>query len=162
MRRLLPFPLLAGALLIMWLLLNQSLSVGHIALGGVLALAGSWLLLLLEPPKAQIRRPGIILRLFFRVLADIARSNLAVAWIVLRPKPRARVAGFVEIPLDLRDRYGLAALACIITSTPGTIWVNFDPATGILTIHVLDLVDKNLWVRTIKDRYERPLQEIFE
>ena len=37
----------------------------------------------------------------------------------------------MNIPLDLRDPYGLAALACIITSTPGTLWVNFDAATGI-------------------------------
>jgi multicomponent K+:H+ antiporter subunit E len=39
--------------------------------------------------------------------------------------------------------------------------VEFDAATGTLTIHVLDLVDKAEWVRTIKARYERPLLEIF-
>ena len=65
-------------------------------------------------------------------------------------------------PLDLRDPYGLAALACIVTSTPGTLWVSFDAATGMLMIHVLDLVDESEWVRTIKDRYEQLLMEIFE
>jgi multicomponent K+:H+ antiporter subunit E len=68
----------------------------------------------------------------------------------------------VEIPLDMRDPYGLASLACIITSTPGTLWVNFDGQKGALTIHVLDLVDKEEWIRIIKDRYERHLLEIFE
>lgn len=29
-------------------------------------------------------------------------------------------------------------------------------------IHVLDLVDEGEWVRTIKERYERHLLEIFE
>jgi multicomponent K+:H+ antiporter subunit E len=29
-------------------------------------------------------------------------------------------------------------------------------------IHVLDLVDENEWIRTIKGRYERLLLEIFE
>ena len=29
-------------------------------------------------------------------------------------------------------------------------------------IHVLDLVDENEWIRTIKGRYEQPLLEIFE
>ena len=29
-------------------------------------------------------------------------------------------------------------------------------------IHVLDLVDESEWIRTIKDRYERRLLEIFE
>jgi multicomponent K+:H+ antiporter subunit E len=68
----------------------------------------------------------------------------------------------VNIPLDLRDRHGLAVLACIITSTPGTLWVNFNPANGILMIHVLDLIDESVWMTTIKGRYERLLLEIFE
>ncbi|MGW8175761.1 MAG: Na+/H+ antiporter subunit E [Stenotrophomonas sp.] len=62
----------------------------------------------------------------------------------------------------MRDRYGLAVLAIIITSTPGTLWVEYESATGRLLLHVLDLVDEETWVRLIKDRYERRLMEIFE
>ena len=29
-------------------------------------------------------------------------------------------------------------------------------------IHVLDLIDENVWIATIKGRYERLLLEIFE
>jgi multicomponent K+:H+ antiporter subunit E len=161
MRRILPFPFLSAGLLVMWLLLNQTLAAGQVILGGLLALVAPWILAALEPPNLRIRRPVRILRLSFQVLADIARSNVAVGLIVLQPKRRTHEAGFVDIPLELSDHYGLAALACIITSTPGTLWVNFEPATGILTIHVLDLVDRESWIRTIKDRYERPLMEIF-
>ena len=71
-------------------------------------------------------------------------------------------SGFVAIPLALTDRYGLAVLACIITSTPGTIWVSYDPAANVLLIHVLDLVDEATWIGTIQQRYERPLLEIFQ
>jgi multicomponent K+:H+ antiporter subunit E len=56
----------------------------------------------------------------------------------------------------------LSALACIITSTPGTVWADFDAAKGMLTIHVLDLIDKDEWIRIIKGRYERHLLVIFE
>jgi hypothetical protein len=66
----------------------------------------------------------------------------------------------VDIPLELRNPYGLAMLAGIITSTPGTLWVAFDEASGVLTIHVFDLVDEAEWVRTIKGRYERLLLEM--
>ena len=62
----------------------------------------------------------------------------------------------------MRDPYGLATLACIVTATPGTIWTGLAPDGAVLTIHVLDLQDEEAWVRTIKDRYERPLMEIFE
>lgn len=164
MTKLLPFPLLSAALLALWLLLNQALSAGHLLLGSLVALVGGWAFALLEPSRARVRRPGVILRLCLSVLADILRSNIAVARIVLglAVDERERVSGFVEIPLALRDPYGLAVLACIITSTPGTLWASFDPATGILLIHVLDLIDEREWAETIKGRYEGPLREIFE
>jgi multicomponent K+:H+ antiporter subunit E len=162
MTRLLPYPLVAAGLLILWLLLVQSLSWGQLLLGVLMALVGGWGLAALQPPKARIRRPAVLVRLASRVFVDIVRSNIAVAGIVLGLGRRGRRPGFVSIPLELRDPYGLAALACIITSTPGTLWVSFDTATGTLMIHVLDLVDEGEWVRTIKGCYERLLLEIFE
>jgi multicomponent K+:H+ antiporter subunit E len=160
MSPLVPFPMVSAGLLVLWLLLN-GLSVGHILLGGAIALIGGWALSALEPPKMRARRPVSVLRLAAFVFADIVRSNVAVARIILGLEPRRWTSDFVEIPLELRDTYGLAALACIITSTPGTLWVDFDEASGTLTIHVLDLVDETEWVRTIKGRYERLLLEIF-
>jgi multicomponent K+:H+ antiporter subunit E len=117
---------------------------------------------MLDLPQARLRRPLAILRLAARVFADIVRSNVAVARIVLGWGRSGRTPGFVDIPLELRDAYGLAALACIITATPGTLWVGFDAPTGTLTIHVLDLVDEREWIDTIKTHYEQSLREIFE
>jgi multicomponent K+:H+ antiporter subunit E len=162
MTRLLPFPIASVGLLVLWLLLNQTLSLGHFLLGTVVALVGGWSLAALEAPKARPRRLRATVRLAAFVLADIVRSNIAVARIILGLQQRQWTSGFVEIPLELRDPYGLATLACIITSTPGTVWVDFDAASGTLTIHVLDLVDKTEWVRTINGRYERLLLEIFQ
>ena len=68
----------------------------------------------------------------------------------------------MTIPLELRNQYGLAILSCIITSTPGTVWVNYDSAKGMLLIHVLDLINEAEWIDLIKSRYERRLMEIFE
>lgn len=161
MTRLIPFPIASVGLLSFWLLLNQTLSLGHILLGTAIALIGGWALAALQPPKAHPRQLVVVLRLAAIVFADIVRSNIAVARVILGFGRRRRTSGFVEIPLELRDPYGLATLACIITSTPGTLWVNFNAASGNLTIHVLDLVDKTEWVRIITERYERPLLEIF-
>jgi len=158
---LLPYPIASASFLAFWLLLNQSLSLGHLLLGAAAGLIGGWSLAALKQPKARPRRLATMVRLAGLVFADIVRSNIAVARIILGLEHRGYTSGFVEIPLELRDPYGLAILACIITSTPGTLWVEFDAATGMLTIHVLDLIDKTTWVRTIKGRYERALLEIF-
>lgn len=161
MSRLIPFPVVSGGLFALWLLLNQTFSIGHILLGGVIAVVGGWTLTALELPKTRLQRIGVMARLAAVVLIDIVRSNIAVAGLILDLTRSRRTAGFVEIPLELRNPYGLAALACIITSTPGTIWVDFDEARGLLTIHVLDLTDRDDVVNAIKGRYERRLLEIF-
>jgi multicomponent K+:H+ antiporter subunit E len=62
----------------------------------------------------------------------------------------------------LVDNFGLPAVVLLKSATPGTVWANFDSADAILTIHVLDLVDEDHWIATIKGRYERLLLEIFE
>jgi Multisubunit Na+/H+ antiporter, MnhE subunit len=162
MNWLLPYPLLSAALLLFWLLLNQTVSAGHLVLGSVLAILASWAMAALRPEKARIRRPGAALRLAGIVLVDILRSNIAVGRIIVHPREPGKNAGFLTIPLELRSRHGLAVLSVIITSTPGTIWVNYDAAKGLLLLHVLDLIDETAWIRLIKDRYERRLMEIFE
>ena len=158
--RVLPHPIASVSFLAGWLMLNETLSLGNILLGAGVGLVGGWAYAALELPKARPRYLVTMVRLVVLVFADVVRSNVAVARIILGFEQR-RTSGFVEIPLELRDPYGLAMLACIITSTPGTLWVDFNEASGTLTIHVLDLVDKTEWVRTIKSRYERLLLEIF-
>jgi len=50
----------------------------------------------------------------------------------------------------------------IITSTPGTAWMDYNSARGEVLLHVFDLVDEAEWLDTIKNRYEHLLREIFE
>jgi multicomponent K+:H+ antiporter subunit E len=162
MTRWLPFPLMALFLLVMWLLLQQTLAPGHVILGTLLGIGGAWALTRLEPPTGGLRRPRAMLTLALVVLHDIVRSNIAVARIILGPRARNETSGFLDIPLELQAPYGLAVLALIVTATPGTLWVTFDSAKGVLTLHVLDLIDEDAWIATIKQRYERYLLEIFE
>ncbi len=160
--RWLPFPSVSVCLLAMWLLVSQSVAPGHLLLGAIFGVVGGWLLARLQSPTMRVRNPRAMMRLLCLVLADIVRSNIAVSRIILGPRRQKITSGFLHVPLDMRSRYGLAVLACIITATPGTLWVNFNPATGMLMIHVLDLIDEQTWIDTIKGRYESLLLEIFE
>jgi multicomponent K+:H+ antiporter subunit E len=161
MSRFLPYPLLTASLLVMWILLNGP-SIGHLFLGAVIAVGASLAMAALQPAKPRLRRWDMIPHLVAVVLADILRSNVAVASIILQGRRKERTSGFVLIPLELRDQTALAVLACIITSTPGTAWIEYHSASGRLLIHVLDLVDEQGWIDVIKQRYERLLMEIFE
>ena len=161
MKRWLPFPVISAMLMGTWLLLNESISVGQLLLGGLIAVAGSWILVRLEAPPLLFRRLRVIVRLGIEVFVDMVRSNYNVACLTLRDKPD-RTPGFVRIQLKVRSHYSLALLACIITATPGTSWVTYDPENHVLVIHVLDLVDEDDWGEIIRVRYEGLLKEIFE
>jgi len=160
-RRILPYPPLSLLLLLLWLMLNQSLSPGHLILGFILAVLAPLMFARLDPPILRAQRPRAMVQLAAVVFVELVRSNIAVARIVLGAKQKG-AAGFARIPLHMRSPYGLAMLAIILTATPGTIWVHYNPMSGVLVLHVLDLIDEQDWARIVKQRYERLLMEIFE
>lgn len=158
------FPvLLAATLFVMWLLLNNSLAPGHVLLGAVLAYFIARSSPGMRPLLPHVTRLYLAVGLILVVLIDIVRSNIAVARVVLGLTGSQPVTpGFMGVPLDMRDPHGLAMLAVILTATPGTVWVDLSEDGARLTLHVLNLQDEEAWVRLIKQRYERPLMEIFE
>ena len=162
MKRLFPAPWLSLALWALWLLLNLSLSAGNLLLGAALAILAPVMFAPLRPLPVRIRRPGVILKLFFLVGRDVVASNIAVAWGVLRAGKNPPRSRFIKIPLDLRDANGLAALSMITTVVPGTIWSELALDRSVLLLHVFDLDDEVAFIEHFKTAYERPLMEIFE
>jgi multicomponent K+:H+ antiporter subunit E len=161
MTRAMPHPLLSLALLFMWLLLNR-FSPGHLVLGIAVALLAGRAMAALEPNRPRVRRWDLVVRLFVWVMGDIVRSNVGVAYLILRGSRAGRNQGFVDIDLELRDPTALAVLAVIVTATPGTAWIDYDAARGRLLLHVFDLIDPDAWRDTVNSRYARMLREIFE
>lgn len=162
MKALVPHPRMSVLLWLVWMMLTR-FSVGMAILGALVALGAGLAMTRLEMPEVRPRRPGKALQLFGWVAMDILRSNIAVVRLILAgPKACSARASFLELQLKLRDRHGLAVLALIVTSTPGTTWVEYDPESGRLLLHVLDLADSEELRAQIHNRYEVLLQEIFE
>jgi multicomponent K+:H+ antiporter subunit E len=161
MRRLLPHPLLTVALLVLWLLLVNQLSAGHLVLGTLLGwlipfvTSGFW------PEQIRIRHPLTLLHYLVILVVDIVRGSFHVAHLILSGPRRLRPA-FVEVPLALKTDLAISLLANTISLTPGTVsaWLSADKRT--LIVHTLDTGDRDALVAEIKQRYEAPLKKIFE
>jgi multicomponent K+:H+ antiporter subunit E len=162
MKRLLPAPLLSLALWVLWMVLNRSLDTGQALMGLVLCVAIPLLTRGLRPLPVRVRHPLVIARLMLRVAADTIESNLDALRVFLVPGLRRHPAGFAHVPLELRDPNALAVLAMIVCLTPGTAWAELSSDHGMLLLHVLELDDEAEFVALVKERYERPLMEIFE
>jgi multicomponent K+:H+ antiporter subunit E len=155
--------LLVVGLTLSWLLLAEHLSLGQLLLGLGVSLFMVLRFRAVRPLHPRLRRPASAMRLLGRVTVDILRSNYNVARVVLGLTGGRRISsGFVDVPLRLRDPHGLATLAAIVTSTPGTVWTNLSEDGATLTLHILDLTDEETWRKTIQERYETLLMEIFE
>ena len=160
MMRVLPAPLVSAALFVLWLVLNGSLSAGHVVLAAVLAIVVPILSAPLRPLPVRVRRPGVALRLIAVVAYDVVVSNIEVGVRVLHRRPPR--GAFVRIPLELHDANGIAALALITTIVPGTVWSELAHDRSAFLLHVFDLADDAEFVAYFKRRYERPLIEIFQ
>jgi multicomponent K+:H+ antiporter subunit E len=158
LRRLLPYPLLALALVVMWLLLS-GYSRGQLILAVFFSIAAVHAFSALGEASPRVRRWLAIPELLGVVLWDILLSNIAVARIILaRP---ARRSGFITVPLRIRHPSALGILSVIITATPGTAWFDYSTARNEVLVHVFDLDDEQHWKDLIANRYERRLLEIF-
>lgn len=163
LRRLVPSPLTSVALLLAWLMLNESASPGQWLLGALLGLAIPGLLAPLRPTRSALRSGPALLRLVGVVLWDIVRSNLEVARRVLGREAAIRPR-FVWVPLELRDPLAIVLLGGIVTTTPGTISAELSDDRRWLLVHALHAPDEAAAaaiVADIKARYEAPLAEIF-
>jgi multicomponent K+:H+ antiporter subunit E len=162
MKRILPSPVLSVALFVIWLLLAQSLDAATLVLGAALAVFWPAATAKLMTAPSRLKKPLVIAVLVAHVVYDMVSSNIKVSWLILTRRTRALRSEFIRVPIELADPSGLAALATIITFTPGTAWAQLSADRDMLLVHVLALEDESSMVRFIQDRYERPLREIFE
>ncbi|KGJ96385.1 Na+/H+ antiporter subunit E [Colwellia psychrerythraea] len=168
----LPTPVLSLLLFIVWLLLNNSVSAGHIVLAVILAIVIPLVVSPFRTKQPLIIKPGLALRHLLLVLYDIVTANVQVAILILGPT-RKLTPGFVKVPLDLTHSTPITILASTVSLTPGTVSAEIypwsenliegaEPEQVYLLIHVLNLTDEQALIKTIKQRYEAPLKEIFK
>jgi multicomponent K+:H+ antiporter subunit E len=157
-----PHPLLSVVIFFVWILLSNRVTLAHAVLGGLLGWAIPRLTSVYWPDRPRIRRPGTVLAYLGIVLKDIAVSNVQVAYWVLFRRGESLRSTFVTVPLDLRSAEAITVLAGTITLTPGTVSADLSADGRALLVHCLEAPDPTSVVATIKERYERHLQEIFE
>ena len=162
MKRLVSSLPLSALLFVVWLLLNQSVSPGTLLMGAVLAVLVPLGTKSLRPGSVTMRKPLVAFKLWAIVMRDFVRSNIRVATLILTRRPRDIPSGFLLVPLDMRDPHALALLAMILCLTPGTAWAEVSRDRSMLLLHVFEIVDADAMIAMVKQRYERPLMEIFE
>jgi multicomponent K+:H+ antiporter subunit E len=161
MKRLLPHPGLSAMLLIVWLLMANSITIGGILLGGLFALVLPKVTQPFWPDRPRMRFGRALLGYVAIVLFDIVVANLQVAWLILFRRTRDLRVRWLVVPIDLATPEAITMLAGTISLTPGTVSSDVSADGRYLLVHALDVADGAAEVARIKSRYEARLQRIF-
>lgn len=161
-KKLFPHPLLTLLLTAVWMMLINSISLGGLILGLFLGVTVPLLTSAYWPKRPRLRNPLMIAEYICIVLYDIVVANLIVAKAILFKRNDEMKSGFIAVPLDIRTPEAITVLAGTITMTPGTVSSDVSADGHSLLVHHLDEADQDTLRKTIKDRYERRLMEIFE
>jgi multicomponent K+:H+ antiporter subunit E len=159
--RWLPHPLLTVVLVLLWMLLLNSFSVGGLLMGFVLGVVISRLTSQFwpeRPPIKSYRKAAVYLAL---VAWDVVVANIEVARLILFRRAEQLNVRWVVLPLELRSPEAITVLAGTITMTPGTVSCDLSADGRSLLVHCLDAPDAEQAVHQMKDRYEARLKEIF-
>lgn len=154
-----PHPLVSSIVLISWLMLQHSLSLGNIFLAILLGWGIPKLLqnFIVCTPNINWQEAG---KLFFVVLWDIVICNIRVAKLVLGSTKQLHPQWF-RVPLETNHDQVNSLLAMIITTTPCTVTAGIDQQRGDILVHSLSATDAEFEIQDIKTRYEQPLIRIF-
>lgn len=160
--RIFPHPQLTLFLLVTWLMLVNTVTVGNVILGLVFGVLIPGITQPFWPNRPVITRPLKAANYILIVLWDICVANISVARIILFKSNAATNSHWIVVPLDLRSPEAITVLAGTITMTPGTVTAMLSADARCLLVHCLDTDDPDAVRDEIKSRYERRLREIFE
>lgn len=161
MNRLLPHPALSAMLLIVWLLMANSITIGGIVLGGVFALVLPKFTQPFWPDRPRMRFGRAFLGYLGIVLLDILVANFQVAWLILFRRNRDLRARWLVVPIELTTPEAITMLAGTISLTPGTVSSDVSTDGHYLLVHALDVDNAEAEIARIKTRYEARLQRVF-
>ena len=160
--RLVPHPLLSLTLVLVWLALVNTFTLGNLILGVLFAIAVPMLTADYWPDRPKVSRPLKILEYYTVVLWDIVVANIEVAAIILFRREKNIRSRWIAFPLEVTSSEAITVLAGTITMTPGTVSATLSSDGKSLLIHCLHTDDPDAVSDQIKSRYERRLKEIFQ
>jgi multicomponent Na+:H+ antiporter subunit E len=92
-------------------------------------------------------------------IKELIKANIQVAFDVVTPHHYMK-PGIVQIPLNAKTELEITLLSNIITLTPGTLALDVSSDKRYLYVHAMYIKDKDVFINSIKNGFERRLLQI--
>jgi multicomponent Na+:H+ antiporter subunit E len=133
-------PLSVLFLTIVWVVLFESLTIGSVVSGLIVAVTVLYVTANAPDPGRGMLHPIATVRLLLFFLVKLVEASTIVAWEIITPGNSIN-EGIVAVPLRGVSDTVTTVVANAITLTPGTVVVEVHQAPTVLYVHVLHLSD---------------------
>lgn len=152
--------------LLFWLLLSGNARPDEVAVGLVASLILAVFtcdIVFKGRPELSVHRvvEGIKYAAYYFTVAEY-RAHKDVIFRILHPKMPVN-PGIVKVPCRCRTDFGLTAVACSITNTPGTVSVEASVERGVIYVNWINVTSTDLQVcyESINKDFDEKLLKVF-
>ncbi|MCX8147695.1 MAG: Na+/H+ antiporter subunit E [Thermaurantimonas aggregans] len=156
--------LMNNMLAFIWIALTGTFALKNFLFGFALSYFILWLISRGIGSKGDPSRKYFIIvpkviGFIFYFLYELLKANIQVAYDVITLKNHM-APGIVMIPLDAKTNLEITLLANLISLTPGTLSLDVSDDRSVLYVHGMFIKDKEAFVHSIKNGFERRLLEL--
>lgn len=146
-------------LTLVWVALTGSFAFVNFVFGFLLTFIILWIINNENNDRKYFKVIPSIVRFFFFFIYELIKANIQVAYDVITPtfymKP-----GIVSVPLDAKTDLEITLLANVISLTPGTLSLDVSDDKKVLYVHAMYIRDKEEFIQSIKNGFEKKLLNI--
>ncbi len=146
-------------LAVIWVFLTGTINATNFVFGFILTYLVLWLISSNEEKRKYFVIIPRLISFFFYFLYELIKANLQVAADVITPKFYME-PGIIRYPLDAKTDLEITLLANVITLTPGTLSLDVSDDRKVLYIHAMYVHDKQEFIDSIKNGFEKRILKI--
>jgi multicomponent Na+:H+ antiporter subunit E len=144
---------------LLWMFLTISFNASTFIVGFLLGALMLWITKGFFPGRFYLNRVWAVIKLISLFFKELVMANIQVLFLIVQPKMPIKPAIFA-LPTVLEKDWEITLLSNLITLTPGTLVIDISPDSKTLYIHALHYDDADEAIDSIKNTFEKAIQEV--
>ncbi|MCL6261089.1 Na+/H+ antiporter subunit E [Aquiflexum sp. TKW24L] len=146
-------------LAIIWVMATGTLTEENFVFGFLISFVILWIITFKKEERKYFTVIPKLIGFLLFLLWEIIKANFQSMRESFLPKSKLEPA-IVKFPLDAKSDLEISFLANIVSITPGTLIMDVSDDKKVIYIHVMNMSDKEEFIKEIKQKFEKPLLEL--
>ena len=143
----------------LWMFLTVTFNASTFIVGFLLGAGMLWVTKGFFPGRFYMNRVWAVITLISLFFKELFMANIQVLLLIIQPKMPIKPAIFA-LPTVLEKDWEITLLSSLITLTPGTLVIDVSVDSKTLYIHAIDYGDADDAINSIKNTFEKAIQEV--